>query len=54
MKVAIFGATGFSGKAILEEALNKKHQVTILVRDVQKVHIKHLRTLHLIKRSELV
>ena len=32
MKVVIFGATGFSGKAILKEALAKNHQVTILVR----------------------
>ncbi|MFN8442585.1 MAG: NAD(P)H-binding protein [Caldilineaceae bacterium] len=32
MKVVIFGATGFSGKAILQEALAKNHQVTILVR----------------------
>jgi len=32
MKVVIFGATGFSGKAILKEALARNHQVTILVR----------------------
>ena len=32
MKVVIFGATGFSGKAILQEALAKNHQVTVLVR----------------------
>lgn len=32
MKVVIFGATGFAGKAILQEALAKNHQVTILVR----------------------
>ena len=33
MKVVIFGATGFSGKAILKEALLKQHEVTILVRN---------------------
>lgn len=32
MKVVIFGATGFSGKAVLKEALARNHQVTILVR----------------------
>lgn len=32
MKVVIFGATGFAGKAILQEALAQNHQVTILVR----------------------
>ena len=33
MKVVIFGATGFAGKAILKEALAQNHQVTILVRN---------------------
>ncbi len=33
MKVVLFGATGFSGKAILKEALLKQHEVTILVRN---------------------
>ena len=33
MKVVIFGATGFSGKAILNEALVHDHQVTVLVRN---------------------
>jgi putative NADH-flavin reductase len=37
MKVLIFGATGFSGKAILAEALSKNHQVTLLVRNAQAV-----------------
>ena len=32
MKVTIFGATGFSGQAILTEALKQGHEVTILVR----------------------
>lgn len=41
MKVLIFGATGFSGKAILKEALAKDHQVTILVRNVNAVSIQN-------------
>jgi putative NADH-flavin reductase len=41
MKVTIFGATGFSGKAILAEALEQGHEVTILVRDKPKVQPKH-------------
>jgi putative NADH-flavin reductase len=41
MKVIIFGATGFSGRAILSEALKQGHEVTILVRDAAKVQSKH-------------
>lgn len=41
MKVTIFGATGFSGQAILAEALKQGHVVSILVRDASKVQIKH-------------
>jgi putative NADH-flavin reductase len=41
MKVLIFGATGFSGKAILKEALAKDHQVTILVRNAKAVSIQN-------------
>lgn len=37
MKVVIFGATGFSGKAILAETLRQGHEVSILVRDASKV-----------------
>jgi putative NADH-flavin reductase len=33
MKIAIFGATGFSGSAILSEVLRRGHQALILVRD---------------------
>ncbi len=40
MKVVIFGATGFSGKAILQEALAKNYQVTILVRNAAAVLLK--------------
>ena len=41
MKVVIFGGTGLVGKATLNEALNKNHQVTLLVRDAHKVSIQH-------------
>ena len=41
MKVTIFGATGFSGQALLAEALKQGHEVTILVRAASKVQIKH-------------
>jgi putative NADH-flavin reductase len=41
MKVILFGATGFSGKSILAEALKHGHEITILVRDASKVDIKH-------------
>jgi putative NADH-flavin reductase len=37
MKIIIFGATGFSGQAILEEAIKQCHEVTILVRDASKI-----------------
>ena len=39
MKVTIFGATGFAGKAILKEALAQNHQVTILVRNKSAISI---------------
>lgn len=41
MKIIIFGATGFSGQAILVEALKQGHEVTLLVRDTSKVQIKN-------------
>ena len=41
MKVVIFGATGFSGKAILKEAIAKDYQVTILVRNAKAVNVQH-------------
>jgi uncharacterized protein YbjT (DUF2867 family) len=33
MKIVIFGATGFCGKAVLREALAQHHQVVVLVRN---------------------
>jgi putative NADH-flavin reductase len=39
MKVVIFGATGYSGKTILEETLAQNHHVTVLVRNKSSVTI---------------
>lgn len=39
MKVVIFGATGFSGKAILKKTLSQQHQVTVLVRNKSTILI---------------
>ena len=41
MKVTIFGATGFSGQAILADSIKQGHEVTIFVRDASKIPIKH-------------
>jgi len=41
MKVVIFGATGFVGKRVLNEALAQNHQVTILVRNKSAVTIQN-------------
>ena len=37
MKIALIGATGFVGSAILKEALDRGHEVTAIVRHPQKV-----------------
>lgn len=37
MKIALIGATGYVGASLLEEALNRGHQVTALVRHPQKL-----------------
>src|SRR6218665_3067290 len=37
MKIALIGATGHVGAALLEEALNRGHQVTALVRHPEKL-----------------
>jgi len=37
MKVAIIGATGFVGSALLKEAVTRGHEVTALVSDLSKV-----------------
>ncbi|HVI87311.1 MAG TPA: NAD(P)-dependent oxidoreductase [Dongiaceae bacterium] len=37
MKIALIGATGFIGSRILDEALDRGHQVTAIVRNPEKV-----------------
>lgn len=37
MKIALIGATGFIGSAILKEALDRSHEVTAIVRDPEKL-----------------
>jgi putative NADH-flavin reductase len=37
MKVALIGASGFVGKAVLNELLQKGHQVTAIVRDLNRL-----------------
>jgi hypothetical protein len=46
MKIAVIGATGFVGSAILQEALQRGHEVTAIVRHTEKVksHPKLVRT----------
>ncbi len=40
MKIALIGASGLVGTAVLEEAITRGHQVTAIVRDPQKITIK--------------
>lgn len=37
MKIAVFGATGIVGRAVVNEALKKGHEVTVLTRDAGKI-----------------
>ena len=37
MKIVLIGATGFVGSALLQEALNRGHEVTALVRDPEQL-----------------
>src|SRR5690554_4162691 len=43
MKIALIGATGFVGSAILNEALDRKHEVKAIVRNPDKVVVRHER-----------
>jgi putative NADH-flavin reductase len=40
MKIAIIGATGFVGSAVLNEALNRGYEVTAIARDTTKITVK--------------
>lgn len=41
MKVTVFGATGIVGKAVVSEALERGHEVTVLTRDRSRVKVNH-------------
>jgi len=41
MKIALFGATGIIGSKILMEAMNRLHRVTAVVRNPEKLTLKH-------------
>jgi putative NADH-flavin reductase len=41
MKLALIGASGFVGSAILKEALDRGHQVTAIVRNPEKITLQH-------------
>lgn len=41
MKVALIGASGFVGTAILKEALNRGHEVTAIVRNPENIAVHH-------------
>jgi putative NADH-flavin reductase len=41
MRIAIFGATGRTGKPVVEQALQAGHEVTALVRDPSKMTTQH-------------
>lgn len=43
MKVAIIGASGFIGSAILNEALSRGHDITVIVRNPEKVTVSNPR-----------
>lgn len=48
MKIVIFGATGIVGKAVVDEALKKGHEVTLLTRDARKVTVRN-QNLHVVE-----
>lgn len=41
MKIVVFGATGGTGKQLVQQALGQKHEVTAFVRNPAKLDIKH-------------
>src|SRR5882757_5986414 len=41
MKIIVFGATGATGKQVVEQALAAGHHVTVFVRDASKVQLDH-------------
>ena len=41
MKIALIGASGFVGNALLKELLERNHQVTAIARNTSKIELKH-------------
>jgi putative NADH-flavin reductase len=41
MKIALIGATGFVGAAILKEALDRGHEVTAIARNPEKINVQN-------------
>ena len=41
MKIVLLGATGDTGKPLLRQCLDRGHQVTAIVRNVNKIQEKH-------------
>ena len=41
MKIAMFGATGFTGRSVLQEALERGHEVRVSVRDPARLDVSH-------------
>jgi putative NADH-flavin reductase len=41
MKIALIGATGFVGSAILKEALDRGHEVTAIARNPEKINVQN-------------
>lgn len=52
MNIIVFGATGKTGKLVLEQALNLQHKVTAFVRNPTKLQINHP-NLHIIQGDAL-
>src|SRR5690606_41200599 len=41
MKIALIGATGYVGSAVLHEALERGHELTAIARDPSRVEMEH-------------
>jgi len=46
MKIAIFGATGGTGKELIKQALEQGHEIIALVRDPQKTFRERSKSKH--------
>lgn len=42
MNIAVIGASGKAGKLILNEVMDRGHQVTAIVRDASKLAVKNI------------